>query len=103
MRLIVIAALFALSGCMTAGNRVAPDYNLGWRADPATEAEIAQRSGRTGLMVTPAALTDADVAQCRYEAAAATVNTRGILMPAIEEANLRDQCLRAARMRHEAR
>jgi hypothetical protein len=44
----------------------------------------------------PLPVTPADVARCRYEAVAATMNTWGVIYAAASEAHLREMCLNAA-------
>jgi hypothetical protein len=50
-----------------------------------------------------ATVTAADMAECAYQAQLATVGERGILMPAVDAANLRALCLKAAAARNAVR
>jgi hypothetical protein len=80
----IVAALLALSlvGCASPAQIQAN-----------RDAEQAQANQEYALAIRY--LTQADVAQCEYDAYLASANTRGILMPYAVGAQAKEMCLRA--------
>jgi hypothetical protein len=56
--------------------------------------------GERAAILSQNSLTEADVAECSYEAQAATAGMRGIIMPAATANHLGDMCLRSHSLRN---
>jgi hypothetical protein len=72
-------------------------YVLGTLRSLIYDAHIPYTLGSTTVVAAPPEpmVSAADVAECEYQAQAATVTEPGLIMPAFDAANLRNLCLRA--------